>query len=77
MRKRLTDIVVKNAKPKGASYIITDDLLPGFGLRVGKNKKTWVVTFGQDRKRVSVGVYPLVHLTCPDSSDHRLFESAR
>ena len=62
MRVRLTDVVVRNAKPKSATYRLEDEVMPGFGLRIGKNRKTWVVTFGSDRKRVSLGSYPVMGL---------------
>lgn len=35
-----------------------DDGLPGFGVVVGKRKKTFFVMFGQDRRTKSIGTWP-------------------
>lgn len=43
----LTDIVARTAKPRaGTQYTIWDRSLPGFGLRVGAEAKTWTVVGG-------------------------------
>jgi hypothetical protein len=39
-----------------------DENLPGFGIRVGKNRKTWIVMRGQIRQRVRIGHYPAMSL---------------
>jgi integrase len=40
----------------------TDDSVPGFGVRVGSKTKTFVLTYGDDRRRVTIGRYPIVSL---------------
>src|SRR5215213_6564758 len=39
-----------------------DDTTPAFGIRVGKNRKTWIVMRGQIRQRVRIGYYPAMTL---------------
>ena len=64
MRKRLTDIVVRQAKPDARPYyFVWDEGLPGFGLRVhAAGRKTFVCMYGANRKRVSLGHYPAMQL---------------
>ena len=59
MRIHLTDIVVQRLQKAGTYY---DETLPGFGIRVGKNRKTWIVMRGQIRQRVRIGHYPAMSL---------------
>lgn len=60
--RRLTDIAVKTAEPGSGQYTLWDGL-PGFGLRVSPGgTKTWTVVYGRDRRRVTIGRYPLVDL---------------
>ena len=54
----LTDLSVNALKPTGKQVKYFDAKLPAFGVRVGKNRKTFVVMTGQDRKLVSLGHYP-------------------
>jgi hypothetical protein len=42
--------------------IYYDTTTPAFGIRVGKNRKAWVITRGKDRERVSFGKYPAMSL---------------
>jgi hypothetical protein len=35
-----------------------DETTPAFGIRVGKNRKTWIVMRGVQCQRVRVGHYP-------------------
>ena len=52
MRKSLTELVVRSAKPKGESYTIWDQSMPGFGLRIMHGgRKTWTLMRGKERKR--------------------------
>jgi Arm DNA-binding domain len=51
----MTDVVVSRLKSSGTCY---DDTTPGFGLRVGKNRKTWFVIRGRERLRTNIGQYP-------------------
>ncbi len=61
MRRKLTDVSVRTAKPDGDGYTIWDTLSP-VGLRVLKRRKTWTVMFGRERKRVTLGHYPEMNL---------------
>jgi len=47
---RLTDLVVRALKP-GLYY---DDQTPAFALRVGANRKTWLVV--KTRKRLKIAI---------------------
>jgi integrase len=51
---RLTDLGVRNLKEIGVYW----DDLPGFGIRVGKTRKTWFVMHGKARLRTTIGQYP-------------------
>ena len=59
MRLHLKDVVVQRLQQTGIYY---DTTTPAFGIRVGKNRKTWVVTRGEKRERISIGRYPEVSL---------------
>src|SRR5437868_3835289 len=59
MRVHLTDIVVQRLQKPGSYF---DEATPGFGIRVGKNRKTWVVMRGQIRQRMRIGHYPTMCL---------------
>lgn len=53
----LTDATVRNLKSdRNISYM--DDATRGFGIRVGKHTKTWVVVRGRERERLSFAKYP-------------------
>src|ERR1700752_954512 len=58
-RLHLTDVVVQRLKTVGIYY---DEATPAFGIRVGKNRKAWVITRGTDRQRVTIGRYPSMSL---------------
>jgi integrase len=53
----LTDLSVRKLKP-GATQITYWDKLHGFGVRVGANRKTWLVMRGKTRARTTIGHYP-------------------
>jgi integrase len=55
----LTDVVVSRLKEPGTYF---DEHTPGFGIRVGKNRKTWIVVRGRERLRTRIGRYPAVSL---------------
>jgi hypothetical protein len=55
----MTDVVVLRLKSSGTYY---DDTTPAFGLRYGKNRKTWFVVRGRERLRTNIGQYPTVSL---------------
>lgn len=53
-----TDVFVQKL-PEGLHF---DTKLPNFGIRVGKNRKTWMVVKGANRTKVSIGHYPDISL---------------
>jgi Arm DNA-binding domain len=55
----LTDIVVSRLKEPSTYF---DETTPAFGVRVGKNRKTWIVIRGPQRLRTRVGHYPALSL---------------
>lgn len=55
----LTDVVVSRLKQAGIYFDVTT---PAFGIRVGKNRKTWIVIRGRERARTRIGHYPAVPL---------------
>ncbi len=48
--------------PSNGQKLYSDDTLPGFGLRIGSQTKTFVLTLGDDRRRLTIGRYPIVSL---------------
>lgn len=69
MKAHLTDLVVQRLQKAGTYY---DESLPGFGIRVGKNRKTWIVMRGQVRQRVRIGHYPAMSLADARKEARRL-----
>lgn len=55
----LNDTTVKKL-PVGKYF---DKTTPAFGIRVGKNRRTWIVQRGQDRRIIRVGHYPAMSLS--------------
>jgi hypothetical protein len=55
----MTDVVVSRLKLSGTFF---DTTTPAFGLRVGKNRKTWFVIRGRERVRTNIGQYPTISL---------------
>jgi integrase len=53
-----TDLTIRNLKP--GSYF--DEKTPAFGIRIGKNRKTWIVIRGRERIRTRIGHYPALPL---------------
>jgi len=58
-RLHMTDVMVSRLKAAGTYY---DETTPAFGLRVGKNRKTWFVIRGRERLRTNIGRYPQTKL---------------
>jgi len=58
----LTDMTVSALKPSDAQLKYFDKRLPAFGVRVGKNRKTFIVMTGRERKLVTIGHYPELSL---------------
>jgi hypothetical protein len=54
-----TDIAVSALRTPGTYY---DASTPAFGIRVGKNRKTWFVIRGRERLRANIGRYPATTL---------------
>jgi integrase len=61
----MTDVSVKSLKPSEKYVTYFSDITPGFGIRVGKRSRTWIVMRGRNRERVSLGTYP--HLSLADA----------
>ena len=55
----LTDAAIRAAKPNTS---IWDTSLKGFGVRAGKDRKTFVVLIGSGRRQ-AIGIYPLLSLS--------------
>ncbi len=53
-----TDISVRALKGSDKYETFFDTKLPGFGVRVGKRSKTFLVVRGKNRERISIGRYP-------------------
>ncbi len=70
MRTHLTELAVKQLKPSTAPY--WDKTTPGFGIRVGKQTRTWVVIRGRSRERTIVGRYPDLSLAAARQEAKRL-----
>ena len=58
----LTDVSVKSLKPTDKYVTYFSDITPGFGIRVGKRSRTWIVMRGRSRERVKLGTYPQLSL---------------
>lgn len=56
---RLTDLAIKSL-PIGKHF---DSSTPAFGIRVGKNRRTWVVMRGKQRQLIRLGHYPAMTLS--------------
>ncbi len=52
---RLTEISIRALKGSATYTTYFDDTVPGFGVRVGKRSKTYIVLRGKKRERVSIG----------------------
>jgi integrase len=59
LQTKLTDLSVRSLAP--GKYF--DRTTPAFGIRVGKNRRTWIVMKGVDRQLISLGHYPTVTLS--------------
>lgn len=54
-----TDVSIRNLSTEGYHW---DSKTTGLGIRVGKNRKTWVVVKGKNRTKVTLGHYPSLGL---------------
>src|SRR5258708_4931547 len=55
----LTDITVRSLK-EGVYF---DKKTPAFGIRIGKNRKTWIVVKEPSRTKIRLGHYPTLSLS--------------
>lgn len=64
-KKSLTDLMIKRLKPPERGQETTwDTQITGFGVRCSQGgSKTFVVMHGKNRRRVSIGRYPVVSLS--------------
>src|SRR5712691_10248484 len=53
--------------PEAGQKLYTDDTLPGFGLRVSTKTKTFVLTYGAERQRITLGRYGAAGLTLAEA----------
>jgi integrase len=62
---KLTDISVRALRsPKRGQKLHADDSLAGFGVRVSQGgAKTFVLVYGDDRRRLTIGRYPVISLS--------------
>jgi len=54
LQTKFTDLSVRSFPP-GRYFDLTT---PAFGMRVGKNRRTWIVVRGNDRQFIRIGHYP-------------------
>jgi integrase len=73
LRTKLTDLSVRSLPP-GKYFDLTT---PAFGVRVGKNRRTWIVMRGHDRQLIRLGHYPSVSLQDARTEAKRLLASAQ
>lgn len=70
---RLNDQTVRTL-PIGKYF---DDTTPAFGIRVGKNRRTWIVQRGADRRIIRVGHYPAMSLSEARTKGKQLLASTQ
>lgn len=71
----LTEIVLRALKGSEKYETIYDSTTPGFGIRVGKRSKTFVVVRGRNRERISIGRYPDISLSDARKEAKRLLSN--
>src|SRR4051812_2311544 len=64
---RFTDLTVRSLK-EGLHF---DDKLPAFGIRIGKNRKTWLVVRQPNRTKVKLGYFPALSLADARTAAHK------
>lgn len=63
MRIKLTDVSIRQLPFADKGQLkVRDELLPGFGVIVGKQAKSFFVMYGKDRRTETLGRYPEVTL---------------
>jgi integrase len=71
--KAFNEMIVK-ALPIGKHF---DPSTPAFGMRVGKNRRTWIVQRGTDRRIIRVGHYPAMTLAEARQKGKQLLSSTQ
>lgn len=61
MRIHFTELAVKQLKPSSAAY--WDMQTPGFGIRIGRHTRTWIIMRGRSRERTAIGRFPDLSLS--------------
>ncbi len=74
----LTDLTIKSLKaPISGQITYWDAGVTGFGVRVSRGgSKTFTVMYGQDRRRISIGRYPILSLSEARTAAKRLLAEA-
>lgn len=72
----LTEISVRALKGSDKYEKIFDTKTPGFGIRVGKKTKTWIVMRGRERELITIGKYPDLSLSAARTEAKKLLSSA-
>jgi integrase len=70
----ITEITVRNLRPPERGQVTyTDDSLTGFGVRVSQGgTKTFTLVYGEDRRRASIGRFPIISLADARAEAKRL-----
>ena len=68
-----TEVSVKKLPP-GKHF---DASTPGFGIRIGKHKRTFIIQRGQDRRIIRVGHYPAMSLSEARTKGKQLLSSTQ
>ena len=74
---KLTDLSLRALKTDAASTTYWDTTLPAFGIRVGKNRKTFLVMLGKKRTRHPIGRYGELSLQEARRRAHTLIGEAQ
>jgi integrase len=72
-KMRFTDLAIKSLSV-GKHF---DSSTPGFGMRVGKHRRTWIVQRGSDRRIIRVGHYPALSLSEARTKGKQLLASTQ
>lgn len=73
---KLTDLSIRKLKLRSLGQkIYYDEALGGFGIRVSQRTKAFIVTYGADRKRVTLGKYPEISLANARKAAKRLLSN--
>lgn len=77
MRQRLTDLSIKQLPhPESGNQKVWDEAMPGFGIRLTKGSKSFIVMYGPDRRLKTLGRYPAISLREARRAAAELLDSA-